>query len=161
VPGSGGAGDAPVPAADVAEGVTDATARHAGRPYHGIGLSGLVGDSREIAGVATVEDNKRITMEWHQPDTDERDDEMGVPLVLCRSRGGPYDDEAFRSGWRLGDIGSTLGRLGVSALADSIRPSERLQADLLAMAHGYTMTVEPGSDPDWLSVTFTRDRDIA
>ena len=88
-------------------------------------------------------------------------DELGLPLVLCRSRGGPFDDDAFRSGWRLGEIGSTLGRLGVSALAESIRPWERLQADLLAMAYGYTMTVEPGGDPDWLRVTFTRMRDVA
>jgi hypothetical protein len=27
------------------------------------------------------------------------------------------------------------------------------------MARGYTMTVEPGSEPDWLSVTFTRVRE--
>src|SRR5262245_3722500 len=83
-----------------------------------------------------------------------------LPLVLCRSRGGPFDDEAFRSGWRLGDIGSVLSRFGVSALADSIRPWERLQADLLAMAYGYTMTVEPSGDPEWLLVTFTRARDV-
>lgn len=87
--------------------------------------------------------------------------QAGLPLVLCRSRGGPFDDEAFRSGWRLGEIGSTLAGLGVSAMAESIRPWERLQADLLAMAHGYTMRVEPSGDPEWLSVTFTRMRDVA
>jgi hypothetical protein len=88
------------------------------------------------------------------------EDHSGVmPLVLCRSRGGPYDDEAFMSGWRLGDIGATLGRPGISALAESIRPHERLQADLIAMARGYTMTVEPSSTAEWLSVTFTRIRD--
>jgi hypothetical protein len=88
------------------------------------------------------------------------EDQSGVmPLVLCRSRGGPYDDEAFMSGWRLGDIGATLGRPGISALAESIRPHERLQADLIAMARGYTMTVEPSSSAEWLSVTFTRIRD--
>jgi hypothetical protein len=98
----------------------------------------------------------------HDPiSADDGEDQLGLPLVLCRSRGGPFDDEAFRSGWRLGDIGSTLARLGVSALAESIRPWERLQADLLAMAYGYTMTVEASSDPDWLSVTFTRMRDVA
>ena len=82
--------------------------------------------------------------------------EVVMPLVLCRSRGGPYDDEAFMSGWRLGDIAATLANRGVGALSDSIRPRERLQADLLAMARGYTMTVERSGDPDWLSVTFTR-----
>ena len=89
-------------------------------------------------------------------ETNQGEGDTELPLVLCRSRGGPYDDEAFLSGWRLGDIGATLGRPGVSALAESIRPRERLQADLLAMARGYTMTVERSSDPDWLLVTFTR-----
>lgn len=79
-----------------------------------------------------------------------------MPLVLCRSRGGPYDDDAFESGWRLGAIGGTLAGPGIRALAESIRPGERLQADLLAMACGYAMTVESSVDPDWLSVTFTR-----
>jgi hypothetical protein len=85
------------------------------------------------------------------------EDQSGVlPLVLCRSGGGPFDDEAFMSGWRLGDLGATLARPGISALAESIRPLERLQADLIAMARGFTMTVESGSSGDWLSVTFTR-----
>ena len=33
-------------------------------------------------------------------ETDEDHREADEPLVLCRSRGGPYDDEAFMSGWR-------------------------------------------------------------
>jgi hypothetical protein len=88
------------------------------------------------------------------------EDQSGVmPLVLCRSGGGPYDDEAFLSGWRLGELGSTLARAGIGALAESIRPVERLQADLIAMARGFTMTVEPGGGGEWLSVTFIRVRD--
>ena len=93
-------------------------------------------------------------------ETNQSDRETGLPFVLCRSRGGPYDDEAFLSGWRLGDIAATLASPGVSALAESIRPHERLQADLLAMARGYSMTAGPSSDPDWLLVTFTRDREF-
>jgi hypothetical protein len=82
-----------------------------------------------------------------------------MPLVLCCSRGGPFDGEAFLSGWRLGEIGATLARPGISALAGSIRPQERLQADLIAMARGFTMTVEPSSSGEWLSVTFIRIRE--
>jgi hypothetical protein len=92
-------------------------------------------------------------------ETNENHSEAVMPLVLCRSQGGPYDDKAFTSGWRLGDIAATLAQPGITGLAESIRPQERLQADLLAMARGYTMTVEPGSEPDWLSVTFTRVRE--
>src|SRR5262245_22353811 len=79
-----------------------------------------------------------------------------MPLVLCRSRGGPYDDEAFSSGWRLGAIGAALAGPGISALCESIRAGERVQADLLAMAYGYSVRIDPSTDPDWLSVTFTR-----
>jgi hypothetical protein len=81
-----------------------------------------------------------------------------MPLVLCRSRGGPYDDEAFLSGWRVGELDATLARPGISALAESIRPDERVQADLVAMARGYAMSVDSSSD-EWLSVTFTRVSD--
>ena len=79
-----------------------------------------------------------------------------MPLVLCRSRGGPYDDDAFASGWRLGAIGAALAGPGISALCESIRAHERVQADLLAMAYGYSMRVHASIDPEWLSVTFTR-----
>ena len=90
----------------------------------------------------------------------EEHDEGVMPLVLCRSRGGPYDDEAFISGWRLGDLAAKLAQPEVGAIAESIRPHERLQADLIAMACGYMMTIEYG-DEEWLSVTFTRIRDAA
>jgi hypothetical protein len=79
-----------------------------------------------------------------------------MALVLCRSRGGPHDDEAFLSGWRLGDIAATLGRGDVVSLAESIRPVECHQADLIAMARGYRMTVGPSGEADWLAVIFTR-----
>jgi hypothetical protein len=81
--------------------------------------------------------------------------EAVMPLVLCQSAGGPHDDEAFASGWRLGNLAAALSHPGFGAVADSIRRDEYLQADLLAMARGYTMTVE-GGDAEWLSVTFTR-----
>jgi len=79
-----------------------------------------------------------------------------MALVLCQSRGGPHDDEAFLSGWRLGDIAATLGRGDVVSLAESIRPVERHQADLIAMARGYRMTVGPSGEAGWVTVTFTR-----
>ncbi len=82
-------------------------------------------------------------------------------LVLCRSRGGPFDDEAFMSGWRLGEIGATLGRPGISCVWPSRSDrDERLQADLIAMARGFTMTGRVrAAAGDWLSVTFTRIRE--
>jgi hypothetical protein len=77
-----------------------------------------------------------------------------MPLVLCRSAGGPFDDAAFDSGWRLGQLAAMLGRGEVRSLAESIRPVERRQADLIAMARGFTISVVPSSDPEWLLVEF-------
>ncbi len=55
-----------------------------------------------------------------------------MPMVLCRSHGGSHDDEAFMSGWRLGDLAAKLASPGVSALVDSIRPrAEHVQANLV------------------------------
>jgi|SRR5215471_6322440 len=98
-------------------------------------------------------------MDFDSLATGEERSDGAMPFVLCRSRGGPYDDEAFASGWRLGAIGAALAGPGISALCESIRPHERVQADLLAMACGYAMRVDPGTDPGWLSVTFTRAED--
>jgi hypothetical protein len=81
--------------------------------------------------------------------------ETAMPFVLCRSHGGPYDDDAFLSGWRLGGIATTLAGPGVSAVSDSIRVEERRQADLIAMACGYAMTVDGAGDAGWLNVTFS------
>ncbi len=88
--------------------------------------------------------------------TDESQRHDVMPFVLCRANGGPYDDEAFLSGWRLGDIDATLAGPGIRALASSIHPRELDQADLIAMARGYRMLAERTSEPEWISVTFTR-----
>ena len=78
--------------------------------------------------------------------THDDDNDTVMPLLLCRTRGGPLDDEAFLSGWRLGLIAATLAMPGVSALSDAIRPVERDQADLIAMAGGYLMRVDASDD---------------
>ena len=41
-------------------------------------------------------------MNFDRLEIDEDYGDTVLPLVLCRSRGGPYEDDAFVSGWRLG-----------------------------------------------------------
>jgi hypothetical protein len=88
-------------------------------------------------------------------ETHEVAEQTVMPFVLCRSNGGPHDDAAFMSGWRLGEIAALLDQPGVSAVADAVRVEEREQADLIAMAYGYAMAID-GTKDGWLSVTFTR-----
>jgi hypothetical protein len=91
-----------------------------------------------------------------------------MPFELCRSQGGPYDDKAFVSGWRLGTIDAALT---VSAPRDdrdtvsTVVPCEELhQLDLIAMRHGFTVrqipviTHDEEGRPrhDWHKVTMLR-----
>ena len=73
-----------------------------------------------------------------------------MALVLCRSQGSPRaSDKRLASRRHLRHTHRYVG-----SLAESIRPAERHQANLIAMARGYRMTVEPGTEPGWLAVTF-------
>ena len=65
-------------------------------------------------------------------------------------------DDALASAWRLDDLAAALDHSVVRVMVDSIRPAERDQAEQIAAARGYSMSVDPGADPGWLSVTFTR-----
>ena len=90
--------------------------------------------------------------------TEEMKAGAAMPLVLgwadARS-----DDDALASVWRLDDLAAALDRAVVRVMVDSIRPAEREQAERIAAAHGYSMSVEHGADPEWLPVTFTRTSD--
>ena len=90
--------------------------------------------------------------------TEEMKAGAAMPLVLGWADAGPDDDD-LTSAWRLDDLAAALDRAVVRVMVDSIRPAEREQAERIAAAHGYSMSVEPGSDPEWLSVTFTRTSD--
>ncbi|HEX6786890.1 MAG TPA: hypothetical protein VF076_06815 [Acidimicrobiales bacterium] len=88
--------------------------------------------------------------------TEEMQAGAAVPLVLGRVEAGAHDDDVVASDWRLDDLATALDRSVVRVMVDSIRPAEREQVELIASVRGYSMSVEAGSDPEWLSVTFTR-----
>ena len=88
--------------------------------------------------------------------TEEMKAGAAMPLVPGRADAGPDGEDAVASAWRLDDLAATLDRAVVRVMVDSIRPPEREQAERIAAARGYSMSVGAGSDPGWLSVTFTR-----
>jgi hypothetical protein len=87
--------------------------------------------------------------------TEEMKAGASMPSALGWAEARP-DDDALASAWRLDDLAAVLDRAVVRVMVDSIRPAEREHAERVAAGRGYSMSVEAGSDPEWLSVTFTR-----
>jgi hypothetical protein len=61
-----------------------------------------------------------------------------MPFVVCQSKGGPYDDEAYVAGYEAGLVDARLDS-GVDAfMADWLCHADNApQLDLIAMRHGY------------------------
>lgn len=88
-----------------------------------------------------------------------------MPFVVCRTQGGPYDDQSFVAGFQSGQIAATLDLVsdaGVKTIAVPhcvYRPLLPL-LDLLAMRYGYQMQsadVTAGEDTEtWATVEFHR-----
>ena len=67
--------------------------------------------------------------------------ELVVPFTICKSHGGPHDDDAFVSGYRLGQLDCELSALvrkqRPTRWPFTIRHDEVEQFDLIAMRHGF------------------------
>jgi hypothetical protein len=85
-----------------------------------------------------------------------------VPFVVVESQGGPYDDEAFASGYQLGmlNMGFFSDDFPSTFCMPMYRQSVR-QADLIAMRHGWVTSVEDEVDEEWVILSFRRSRPIA
>lgn len=85
--------------------------------------------------------------------------ELVMPFVSVKSNGGPFDDDAYVAGWRMGALDARLGGVGVLRSLwreDVIRTEDVPQADLIAMKHQYRMEATPSADDEeWTVVRFT------
>jgi hypothetical protein len=80
-----------------------------------------------------------------------------MPFVVVASKGGPYDDDSFCSGWQMGGI-SCLLLIGHPAVYQTtIRTDCIEQADLIAMDRGYTLRIAHSDVEGWTFACFTRD----
>jgi hypothetical protein len=90
------------------------------------------------------------------PEGEESEYELVLPFVICKSRGGPYDDDAFVSGWRLGQISAALEPQGTS-WAGLVQEAELPQLDLMAMRRDCRLEVLSNDlDGGWVRVSLTR-----
>lgn len=82
------------------------------------------------------------------------------PCVVCKSLGGPYDDEAFVAGAQFGQVMAEL-ELEPAIVTRYVDSKLVQQIDLAAMHHGYTMQAEPWDEhPDeWTLITLRKIAD--
>lgn len=84
--------------------------------------------------------------------------ELLYPWVVCKSNGGPFDDDGFAAGFRCGGINAKLNTQIADKLVEEVDPRDLDQLDLIAMHHEYGMTVTLNEeDPtDWAVVVFEK-----
>lgn len=89
--------------------------------------------------------------------------ELLMPLVVCKSNGGPYDDKSFVVGMRYSEVMfglQTLPLFGIVEYTSWVEPDLVPQLDLLAMHYGWTVTTVPcsteGCEEEWVHVKFTK-----
>ena len=95
-----------------------------------------------------------------------------VPFIVCRSKGGPYDDESFVAGWQGGEIDKALAAaaaIGATRVDYTVRTALVPQLELVAMNRGFPsmVAVEVGETedhdamPEWSFVTFATRAEYA
>lgn len=65
-----------------------------------------------------------------------------MPFVVCTSQGGPWDDQAFVAGVKLGVLLRYMDS-DEGEISDYVHPDLVRQVDLAVMHFGYTMRSEP------------------
>lgn len=89
--------------------------------------------------------------------------DLVFPFVVCRSNGGPYDDDAFVAGYQAGQIYQALGvaaQIGVRSARYTVRTALVPQLELIGMDRGFPVVkAEPWDEhPDeWTFVTFSAE----
>jgi hypothetical protein len=97
------------------------------------------------------------------PDTDDHDHgdvEYGLvmPFVVCASKGGPFDDDAYVCGYEMGVLAEELRRTTEAVVGKTIHTQNVPQADLLGMEAGFQVESRPAEmfGETWSYVRFTK-----
>lgn len=90
--------------------------------------------------------------------------ELVLPFIVCRSKGGPYEDIAFVAGFQVGEIDRTLATTEQSEVRiEFVYTALIPQLELIAMNRGYPIVEHHPADdaPGWSQVTFRRTTDFS
>jgi hypothetical protein len=85
--------------------------------------------------------------------------ELVVPFIVCRSAGGPYDDEAYVAGVQAGQISQALqaaAAVGAVEARFTVYTTLVKQLELIGMSRGFPVVLAVESDevPEWSFVSF-------
>lgn len=84
--------------------------------------------------------------------------DLVMPFLAVRSKGGPYDDEAYVAGYEMGQLDALLESHHHPINTRAVQTANLAQVDLLAMQYGYTIRSTPyQDDPEWTTVEFIKD----
>lgn len=89
-------------------------------------------------------------------DDDEPRFDLVMPFIVCRSQGGPYDDDSFSAGFMAGNLFAELE--SDREVDDGWRPIRTdlvPQIDLIAMHCGYRLDFDETED-EWTPVRIVR-----
>jgi hypothetical protein len=90
-------------------------------------------------------------------DDEESVAELVMPFVGVKSKGGPFDDQAFTAGYEMGLLDALLGHAYTFGIVDrTLRVENREQADLLAMRHGWRAKFADTEVEGWIYAEFVR-----
>jgi len=65
-------------------------------------------------------------------------------------------EQSYVSGWQMGALDVRLGELKPAHHVQTIRTADVVEADLVAMRHGYCFQVAPSGVDGWEIAEFTR-----
>jgi hypothetical protein len=85
--------------------------------------------------------------------------ELVLPFVVCRSVGGPFDDDAFVAGFQAGQVDQALHAAKVARATEvrfTVNSTLVKQLDLIAMNRGFPVVDAVPSEeaPEWVFMTF-------
>jgi hypothetical protein len=92
-------------------------------------------------------------------DAEPPDYALVMPFVVCRSQGGPYDDDSFVAGYELGRLDAelpVLAALNFDSISRQVPTPCVEQLDLIAMRHGYRVNHVGYEHDGWTDVDLDR-----
>jgi hypothetical protein len=81
--------------------------------------------------------------------------ELVMPFITVQSKGGPHEDDAYVSGYQMGQLDAILTIPYVQEHNTVTHTENVKQADLIGLKHGFSMEIV-SEDDTWTTLKFVR-----